>query len=234
MTPRLKYRRVLVKVSGEVLGLGIEPFHLKAVQYIANQIAAVRRMGVRIGIVIGGGNIMRGKATAWMERIDADTCGIMATIVNGLVLAAALRRMDIDTCVSSPIEVKGIIRTSNRRDDLARFDEGTVMIFVGGTGNPLFTTDTAAALAAVQMNTNVLIKGTKVDGVYSADPMKQTDAVLYRHLDYGTAIRRDLAVMDLYAFNICREAGIPIFVYNLMRQPLTKVIRGTALGTLVQ
>lgn len=229
----LKYRRAILKISGEIFGKANQLFYLKSIEYIAKQIALVHSLGTNLGVVIGGGNIIRGREVRWLDTIDADLCGMIATMINGIVLYSWLGKNNVATKLSSGIDVSGIVKRSNKFEDLGFYESECVLIFVGGTGNPLFTTDTAAALRAVELNADVLIKGTKVEGVYSADPRKNRKAHFYRKLTFNDAIAKNLTVMDLAAFNICREANIPICVYDFMKYPLSRIIKGEEIGTLI-
>lgn len=232
-TRHVKYQRVILKISGEILGKGNQLLDPKAIDYITKQIALVHSLGTKLGVVIGGGNIVRGREMRWLNKIDADLCGMIATMINGIVLGSQLRKNKVVNKLGSGIELDGIVRRCNKFEDVAFFNSGGVLIFVGGTGNPLFTTDTAAALRAVELDSDIVIKGTKVEGVYSADPKKNRKATLYRTLQFDEAIEKNLAVMDSTAFTICKEASIPICVYNFMKYPLSSIIRGKDVGTLI-
>ena len=232
-TKNIKYQRVLLKLSGEILGSGKKLFHQEAFDYITGQISEVSRLGAKISIVIGGGNIIRGRDIGWFNNIDADMCGMLATIINGLVIQSQLQEKGINSRLSSGLEVRGIVERSNKFADIDFFNSGGVIVYVGGTGNPLFTTDTAAALRAAELNADILIKATKVDGVYSGDPVKNSTVELYRTLTFQKAIDEELGIMDLAAFNICRRTNIPIYVYNFTKYALSRVINGEQIGTLV-
>jgi uridylate kinase len=232
--PKYKFQRLILKISGEMLGHGSEQFHRPAISYVVRQIADVHRSGVRIGVVVGGGNIIRGKASDWLDRVSADFCGMTATVINGIVLQDFLDTAGIKTRLSGGFEIRGLVDYFNLAKDRAFYDEGGVLIFVAGTGNPLFTTDTAAALRAVEMKADLLIKATKVEGVYSADPRENKHAVFFPELDYETAIRKNLKIMDRAAFGICQEARIPICVYNLAGHRLLDILKGKRIGTLVR
>jgi uridylate kinase len=229
----LVFQKVILKISGEIFGKKNHLLHSQSIGYITEQIATAHALGVRLGVVIGGGNIIRGRDIGWLNNVDADTCGMIATMINGIVLSSQLAEHAVLTKLSSGIEVAGVVNRCNKFEDTGFYSSGGVLIFVGGTGNPLFTTDTAAALRAVEFNADVLIKGTKVEGVYSADPKKSRHASLYRALDFDEAIAKKLAIMDLAAFNICKEANIPICVYDFMKYPLSSVLRGDRIGTLI-
>lgn len=232
--PDLQFKRPIIKISGELLKGENTLFDLAILDYIAEQIEAVHRMGACIGIVIGGGNILRGRDVTWLDRVDADICGMLATIINGITLYSKLSTLNVPVKLSSGIPIQGVVDMCNPLQDRAQFDAGTVLVFVGGTGNPLFTTDTAAALRAVEFKADVVIKATKVDGVYSDDPEKASDAILYTSVTYDEAIQKGLKIMDLAAFNACKQANIPIYVYNLRKHPLARVLSGDDIGTLVK
>ena len=229
----IKYKRVLLKISGEILGSDKKLFNQQTFDYITEQIIEVSRLNAKISIVVGGGNIIRGRDVGWFNNIDADMCGMLATIINGLILQSQLQENGITARLSSGLEVRGIVERSNKFEDIDFYDSGGVIVYVGGTGNPLFTTDTAAALRAAELNADILVKATKVDGIYSSDPAKDKAVELYRTLTFQKAIDEKLGIMDLAAFNICRRTNIPIYVYNLMKYSLSKVIKGEQIGTLV-
>jgi len=223
-----------VKISGEMLGSNRTPFRSTTLDYVARQVRDAAAAGARIGIVVGGGNIMRGKSAVWLDRIAADFCGMMATVINGIVLQQFLTGAGLEIRLSGGMQITGLVEQYREVEDRRFFESGGVPIFVGGTGNPLFTTDTAAALRAAQMKADLLIKGTKVAGVYSADPLRVPNARRYRTLSYDEAIRRNLGIMDQAAFGICREARVPICVYDFMKHRLIDVISGGTIGTLVE
>jgi len=230
---KLRFNRIILKISGEVLGTGKEIFNLKSLDHIIKQIAEANRLGVKIGVVIGGGNLIRGREVQWLNKVDADICGMLSTVMNGIVIYSQLRKNDIPAELSSGIEVAGVVKRCNKFRDLWFYESGTVLIFVGGTGNPLFTTDTAAALRAVEFCAEIVIKATKVEGVYSADPKKYRTAKFYKKLTFNEAIEKQLAVMDLAAFNICRDSNIPINVYDFNKYPLCSILQGKDIGTLI-
>jgi uridylate kinase len=230
---KLKYKKIILKISGEILGEKAELFNKKTIDYITTQIAAVKSLGVKIGVVVGGGNIIRGREAQWLDTVDADYCGMVATVINGIVLQSQLRSKHIRAHLCSGLEVRGIARYCNTFEDRNLYTSDDVIIFVGGTGNPFFTTDTAAALRAVEFGADILIKGTKVDGVYSSDPQKSRSATFYRWVAFDDVIKKKLEVMDLAAFNICRKANIPICVYNFMHYPLSRIMYGEEIGTLI-
>ena len=228
-----KYHRIILKLSGEFFGNDDKNFNEPAINYAVEQILQAKRMGVRIGVVVGGGNIMRGRDAAWLDNIDADLCGMIGTVINGIVLHSLLEKQGQKVRLSSGIAMEGIAQKFNKFTDLEFYDAGGILIFVGGTGNPLFTTDTAAALRAVEFRTDALIKGTKVAGVYSADPISNKHATFYKEISYEQVIKKHLKVMDLAAFNTCRDAGIPIYVYNFFEHDLRDVLSGRKIGTII-
>lgn len=218
LKPALRYRRVLLKISGEAL-MGKREYGLDwdTVREIAEDIKAVDALGAQICVVIGGGNIFRGLegSVAGMERAGADYIGMLATVMNALALQDALEKLGVATRVLSAIPMQTVCEPYIRRRALRHLEKGRVVIFAAGTGNPFFTTDTAAALRASEMGCDVLLKGTKVDGVYSADPHKVKDAVRYDRLSYLDVLSRDLQVMDASAISLTRENRIPILVFSL-------------------
>ncbi len=237
MTAELKYKRILLKISGEVLmgdqGFGID---MKTVQAVAEEVADVARLGVELCLVIGGGNIFRGlsKAAVGMERSSADYMGMLATVMNALAMQNALEKQGIDTRVQSAIQMNAVCEPFIRRRAIRHLEKGRVVIFAAGTGAPYFTTDTAAALRAAEMTCDALFKGTSVDGVYTADPKKDPDAVRYDNLNYLEVLSRDLRVMDASAVSLMRENAIPIVVFSI-RTPgaLNKVIHGEGTYTVI-
>jgi uridylate kinase len=212
------YRRVLLKVSGEAL-MGARDYGIatEVVGKIADDIASVVGMGVEVCLVIGGGNIFRGVsgAAAGMERASADYMGMLATVLNALAVQNALEKRGVQTRVQSAIPMASICEPYIRRRAIRHMEKGRVVIFAAGTGNPFFTTDTAAALRAVEMGCDALLKGTQVDGVYSADPRKVPDATRYERLTYLDVLARDLGVMDASAISLARENGLPIVVFSI-------------------
>jgi uridylate kinase len=238
MTAELKYKRILLKISGEVLmgdqGFGID---MKTVQAVAEEVADVARLGVELCLVIGGGNIFRGlsKAAVGMERSSADYMGMLATVMNALAMQNALEKQGIDTRVQSAIQMNAVCEPFIRRRAIRHLEKGRVVIFAAGTGAPYFTTDTAAALRAAEMTCDALFKGTSVDGVYTADPKKDPDAVRYDNLNYLEVLSRDLRVMDASAVSLMRENAIPIVVFSI-RTPgaLNKVIHGEGTYTVIE
>jgi uridylate kinase len=234
---QLRYRRILLKLSGEAL-LGDRPYGVDPAfcAFIAQQVAEVNRLGVEIGIVVGGGNIFRGLAAAakGMDRATGDYIGMLATVMNGLALQDALERAGVPTRVMTAIAMNEVAEPYIRRRAIRHLEKGRVTLFVAGTGNPYFTTDTAAALRAVEVNAEVLLKATKVDGVYDSDPLKNEDARRYARLEYSDLLRDQLKVLDATAVSLCMENDLPIVVFDL-NQPdnITRVAAGEPVGTLI-
>ena len=232
-----KFKRITLKLSGEALqgaqGFGIDP---EILETIAREVKNVVELDVELSIVIGGGNIFRGvKASAQgMDRTSADYMGMLATVMNAIALQDALERMGVVTRVLSAIEMKEIAEPYIRRRATRHLERARVVIFAAGTGNPFFTTDTAAALRAMEVNSEVLLKATKVDGVYDKDPMKHDEAVRFDRLDYLEVLKRSLHVMDSTAISLCRENDLPIVVFDMLSSGnIERVVRGESLGTLV-
>lgn len=229
--------RVLLKLSGEAL-LGTETYGIdqERLGAYASEIAEILEDGVQIAIVIGGGNIFRGvtNANAGMTRAHADYMGMLATMINAMALQDALEQIGLQTRLQSSIKMEEIAEPFIRRRAMRHLEKGRVVIFGAGTGNPYFTTDTAAALRALEIEADVLLKGTRVDGVFTADPEKDPSARRFDELSGSEAIKRDLGVMDMTAFTLCRESCLPIIVFN-MNQPgnLRRIVRGEHIGTLV-
>ena len=233
-----KYKRVMLKVSGEALmgsrDYGLDP---ETVQQIAGDVRDVSQMGVEVCLVVGGGNIFRGLAgaAAGMERSTADYMGMLATVINALALQNALEKLDVDTRVLSAIPMATVAEPYIRRRAVRHMEKGRVVIFGAGTGNPFFTTDTAAALRASEMNCDILLKGTKVDGVYDADPVSVPSAKRYDCLTYMQVLTQDLGVMDHSAISLARENSIPIAVFSIYQQgAFADVLRGNGRYTIVQ
>ena len=231
------YQRVLLKLSGEALaadtGYGIEP---KVLSRLAKEIADVRATGVEIGIVIGGGNIIRGVSASvqGIDRVSADYMGMLATVINSLALQDALERRGVMTRVLSAIAMNQICEPFISRKAKRHLEKGRVVIFACGTGNPYFTTDTAAALRAKEMQAEVILKATKVDGIYDADPFKNPEATMYHRLNFLDVLKRKIQVMDATAISLCMEQNIPIRVFNInISDNIPRVIAGEDIGTLV-
>lgn len=231
------YRRILLKLSGEAL-LGNEDYGIDPViiHRIAVEVGDVTKLGVQVAIVIGGGNIFRGAglAKSGIDRVTGDHMGMLATVMNSLALQDALERIGVDARVMSAISVHDVCEDYIRRRAIRHLEKGRVVICAGGTGNPFFTTDTAAALRSIEIDADLLLKATKVDGVYSADPVKQPDAVLYEKLGYDRVIESKLGVMDANAIVLCRDQQMPIRVFNVFDEGnLVRIVKGEAIGTLV-
>lgn len=215
-------------------GYGIDA---STVDFMANEIKDVSSMGVQISIVIGGGNIFRGVQASLegMERASADYMGMLATVINALALQNALEKYNLPTRVQSAIEMQELAEPYIRRKAMRHLEKGRIVIFAAGTGNPYFTTDTAAALRAMEIGAEVIMKGTKVDGVYSADPMKNPAAVKYRELSYMEVLKRGLGVMDATAITLCMDNNLPIVVFNLRgKGNIRRIIEGKNIGTVVR
>jgi uridylate kinase len=234
---REKYKRVLLKLSGEALagdaGYGIDT---DVLEVIANEIKSMREAGVEVCIVVGGGNIFRGVkgATKGMDRASADYMGMLATVLNCIALQDALERKKVNTRVQSAIEMRAIAEPYIRRKAIRHLEKGRVVIFAAGVGSPYFTTDTTAALRAMEMNCNVLIKGTSVDGIYTADPKLDKTATRFDEITYMDVLQRGLKVMDTTAITLCMDNKLPIIVFNLRETgTMLKVVQGDHVGTLV-
>lgn len=232
------YKRVLLKLSGEALqgdqGYGIDP---KVVKYIAEEIKSIVDLQVEVGIVIGGGNIFRGlKASAeGMDRVAADHMGMLATVLNSIALQDYIERLGIKTRVQSAINIDEVAEPFILRRSIRHLEKGRVVIFAAGTGNPFFTTDTAATLRATEIKADIILKGTKVEGVYNADPMLDENAVLYKALSYMEVIKGELKVMDLTAITLGKDNAIPIRVFNILTKGnLKKILLGEDVGTMVR
>ncbi|OUS17722.1 UMP kinase [Gammaproteobacteria bacterium 50_400_T64] len=233
-----KYKRILLKLSGEELmgdgKFGIDP---KVLDRMALEIGQLVGIGVQVGLVIGGGNLFRGAAlsAAGMERVTGDHMGMLATVMNGLAMRDALDRNNISARVMSAIPMSGVVEHYDRRRALRYLASGDVVIFSAGTGNPLFTTDSAACLRGIEIDAEVVLKATKVDGVYSADPMKVADATLYSRLSYDEVLDKKLEVMDLTAICLCREHNMPVRVFRMSKAgALLSVVVGGDEGTLIE
>jgi uridylate kinase len=232
------YRRVLLKLSGEALmgeqNFGIDP---GVTTEIAKQIGEVQQLGVQTAVVIGGGNLFRGLAASarGMDRATADYMGMLATVINALALQDALEHNDVTTRVATAIEMRAVAEPFIRRRAVRHLEKGRVVVFAAGTGNPYFTTDTAAALRAMEMKADVILKGTKVDGIYTADPMLDPTATKYDDISYLKVLERGLKVMDATAISLCMDNKLPIVVFNLRTEGnLRRVIMGDAVGTTVR
>jgi len=235
MTP--KYKRILLKLSGEAL-MGGDAYGInrQSIEGIVAEVAAVARMGVEIGAVIGGGNIFRGVApgAAGMDRATADYMGMLATVMNALALQDAMRHAGIASRVQSALNIEQVVEPYIRGKAIRYLEEGKVVIFAAGTGNPFFTTDTAAALRGSEIGAEIVLKATKVDGIYSADPNRDASAERFRRISFDDAIARNLKVMDATALTLCRDQRLPINVFSIFKpNALLRVIAGEDEGTLV-
>ena len=235
----MTYQRVLLKLSGEALGEpqtghGIDP---DAVKLIARQIVRVVRQGVELAVVVGGGNILRGAEFSRLgaHRASADYMGMLGTVINALALSDAIEQQGVDTRVLTAIEIRQVAEPFVRRRAEAHLERGRVVLLAAGTGNPFFTTDTAAALRARELDCDVLLKATKVDGVYTADPKLDKNAQRLSQLTYMEVLERQLGVMDASAISLCMESSLPVVVFNLFEEGnIERVVRGEALGTLIR
>ena len=232
-----RYRRVMVKLSGEAL-MGSQPFGIEpaVVRKIAGELSAVAEIGVQIAVVVGGGNIIRGVSAheQGIDRITGDSMGMLATVINALALSSALEQLDVATRVQTAIEMNEVAEPFIRRRAIRHLEKGRVVLFAGGTGNPFFTTDSAAALRANEIHAEVLIKATKVDGVYTADPAADHNATLIPRVSYAEVLQRGLKVMDAAAISLCMESNIPIQIFNI-RKPgiMRQFVLGDDVGSWV-
>ena len=231
------YKRILLKLSGEALlgrqSTGVDP---DVVNYIADEIRSLADLKIQIGIVIGGGNIFRGvqAGARGMERTTADYMGMLATVINSLALQSALEAKGLATRVQSSIEMREIAEPFIQRKALRHLEKGRIVIFAGGTGNPYFSTDTAASLRAMEIRSDVILKATKVDGVYSADPVKDKSAVMFKKISYIDVLTKNLKVMDSTAISLCRDNRLPLVVFNLQKKGnIRGVVCGKKIGTYV-
>jgi len=235
-----KYKRVLLKLSGEAL-LGNErsgdPFNPKIIEQYANEIKELVALGVEVAIVIGGGNIYRGmnEADSGIERAHGDYMGMLATVINAMAIQAMLEKIGVYTRLQSAIVMDQVAEPYIRRKALRHLEKGRVVIFGAGTGNPYFTTDTAGSLRAIEMKADVILKGTRVDGVYDADPEKNPNAKKFDTISFQECIAKNLKVMDMTAFTLCMENKLPIIVFDMNKSGnLLKIVKGEAVGTLVK
>ena len=232
-----QYRRVLLKLSGEALmgqgGFGMDP---KRLEYVACQVTQLVQAGVEVALVIGGGNMFRGKtlSQSGVSRVTADHMGMLATIMNAVAFRDVLERMGQSARVLSAVSIPGIVDGYHSHHAVSALKARTVVIFAAGTGNPLFTTDSAACLRAIEIEADVVLKATKVDGIYSADPLRHIDAARYAHLTYDAVLQNNLEVMDLTAICLCRDHNMPVIVFNLNQMgAIEAIMRGQAVGTRV-
>ena len=233
----MKYKRILLKLSGESLmgenQFGIAPEQLTA---YANEVKSIVESGVELAIVIGGGNIFRGvqAANSGMDRVQGDHMGMLATVINGLALQSALEQMEIKTRLMSAIKMDQVAEPFIRRRAVRHLEKGRVVIFAAGTGNPYFTTDTAATLRAIEIEADVILKGTRVDGIYTADPEKDASAEKYETITFDEVYKKGLNVMDMTAFTLCNENKLPIIVFDINKAGnLGRAVKGESVGTLV-
>ena len=236
--PDKKYKRILLKLSGEALtgneNFGIDP---KILDQMALEIGQLVGIGVQVGLVVGGGNLFRGAAlqAAGLDRVTGDHMGMLATVMNALALRDALERSNIATQVMSAIPMSGVVDHYDRRKAIRALSNGDVVIFSAGTGNPFFTTDSSACLRGIEVEADLVLKATKVDGVYSADPMKVKDAVRYDRLTYDEVLDKKLEVMDLTAICLCRDHNMPVRVFEMEKQgALLSIVRGGDVGTRIE
>ncbi len=233
----LKYRRILLKLSGEALlgneDYGIDPL---VIQRLAREVREVAALGVQVGIVIGGGNIFRGAglAAAGMDRVTGDHMGMLATVINALAMQDALEKISVTARVMSAIKINEVCEDYIRRRAIRHLEKGRVVLFAAGTGNPFFTTDSAASLRAVEIGADLVLKATKVDGIYSADPVSNPDAERFERLSYDEVIQKDLRVMDTSAIVLCRDQSVPLRIFDINNAgALLRIMQGEAIGTLV-
>jgi len=232
-----KFDRILLKMSGEIFAgnhkFGIDP---DVTNFLANQVKKSHDLNIQIGIVIGGGNIFRGISVAdkGLDRVSGDYLGMMATIMNSVALQSALENLGCDTRVMSALSITQLAEPYIRRRAIRHLEKGRVVIFAGGTGNPYFTTDTAAVLRAIEINADIVMKGTKVDGVFSDDPTKNKSAKLFKELNFKEVINNELGVMDLTAVTLCKENNLPISVFNIQNKDnFLNLVKGKTLGTII-
>jgi uridylate kinase len=237
MSQNIKYKRILLKYSGEALmgnsQFGIDPAILDK---MAQDVLMLTKLGVEVGIVIGGGNLFRGKvlSAAGLGRVTGDHMGMLATVMNALALRDALERIDLPARIMSAIPMLGVVDPYNRRKALTHLKDKQVIIFAAGTGNPFFTTDTAACLRAIEIGADIVLKATKVDGVYSKDPLKYKDAIKYDFLTYSEVLTQGLEVMDATAICLCQDESMPLMVFNFLQENALKdIVFGKRIGTLI-
>jgi len=235
--PEPRYRRIMLKLSGEAL-MGSQPFGIdpKVVKTIAKELSAVVELGVQVAVVVGGGNIIRGVSAheQGIDRITGDSMGMLGTVINALALSSALEQLDVPTRVQTAIDMHQVAEPFIRRRAIRHLEKQRVVVFAAGTGNPFFTTDSAAALRANEIHAEVLMKATKVDGVYTADPVTNPNAQLMPKLDYQEILQRGLRVMDAAAISLCMESQIPIQIFNIHKPGiLRQVVLGRDMGSLI-
>jgi uridylate kinase len=237
MDEQIRYRRILIKLSGEAL-MGSQPFGIApaVVANIAEELAGVHRLGVEIAVVVGGGNIIRGVSAheQGIDRITGDSMGMLATVINALALSSAVEQLEIQTRVQTAIEMHQVAEPFIRRRAIRHLEKNRIVVFAGGTGSPFFTTDTAAALRANEIGADVLMKATKVDGVFTADPEKDPAAELIPRMGYNEVLKRELKVMDAAAISLCQQSSIPVQVVNISKPGvMQRVVLGDAVGSWV-
>ncbi|MDP8240820.1 MAG: UMP kinase [Candidatus Hatepunaea meridiana] len=235
---RFVYHRIILKLSGDILkGKKEGGIDFSVVDRITGEIASAHKDGLEVGIVVGGGNLIRGSEAikTGFDRITADNMGMLSTVINAMALQNALEKLDTETRIMSAISISEVVEPFIRRRAIRHIEKGRVLIFAAGTGNPLFTTDTAAALRATQIKAEIILKGTKVDGVYNNDPVTNANATMFDEIDYMEVLKHDLRVMDLTAITFCRDNKIPIRVFNILKPGnFRRVIEGHTLGTFVK
>ncbi|NOZ24974.1 MAG: UMP kinase [Nitrospirae bacterium] len=236
--PKVKYRRILLKLSGEAL-MGQRSYGIDAstVDFMASEIKGIHDLGIEVAVVIGGGNIFRGVegSVKGMERATADYMGMLATVINALALQNALEKTGVPTRVQSAIEMRELAEPYIRRRAVRHLEKGRVVIFAAGTGNPYFTTDTAASLRAMEIGAEIILKATKVDGVYSADPFKDPKAKKFKKISYIDVLKKGLNVMDSTAISLCMDNALPIVVFNVRKKGnIKRVMEGKNIGTIVE
>ena len=233
----IRYKRILLKLSGEAFKEDSDPIGYQSLVNIAEEVQSIYRLGVEIAIVVGGGNVIRGitSSSLSIDRATADYMGMLSTIINALALQSRLESMGIPTRVQTSIEMRQVAEPYIRRRAIRHLEKGRVVIFGGGTGNPFFSTDTAAALRAAEINAEVMIKGTRVDGIYDSDPVKNPNATKYVEIKYMDILSKELKVMDATAVSLCMENKIPIIVFNISEKGnLKRLVCGEEIGTLVK
>lgn len=234
----MNYKRILLKLSGEsLMGDGNYGIQYSAVHHYASEIKSAVMMGIQVGVVIGGGNIFRGVqgANKGFDRRQGDQMGMLATIINAMAMQAVLEEMDVKTKVLTAASIEGLSEKISWRKAVEALEAGNVVILGGGTGNPFFTTDSGAALRAIEIKADLLLKGTRVDGVYTADPEKDPTATKFTQLTFEEAYQKNLKIMDMTAFTLCKENNMPIYVYDANKPGnLQKVLNGESIGTLLQ
>jgi len=233
----IRYKRILLKLSGEAFKEDSDPIGYQSLVNIAEEVQSIYRLGVEIAIVVGGGNVIRGitSSSLSIDRATADYMGMLSTIINALALQSRLESMGIPTRVQTSIEMRQVAEPYIRRRAIRHLEKGRVVIFGGGTGNPFFSTDTAAALRAAEINAEVMIKGTRVDGIYDSDPAKNPNATKYLEIRYMDILSKELKVMDATAVSLCMENKIPIIVFNISEKGnLKRLVCGEEIGTLVK